>query len=169
MVDIQLNKQEDYQTYLNFAAFSAGGVDFGKKIKDDHPLISSENYKEYVDKYYEENHEELVRVVQGTQSEFNKIQEKYQNILQQIFGMDFREKRYVGFASIFNCNPRYVENKTFQIFYKKDLLDKIEVAFHESLHFVFLITAINLLQRQEIWIKIVDHFGNYRRFLILLS
>jgi len=57
--------------------------------------------------------------------------------VKNLFKMDFSNNLYIGFISIFDCNPRYFETKSFQIFYKKTMLEKLEVAFHESLHFAF--------------------------------
>lgn len=51
--------------------------------------------------------------------------------------IDFSNNLYIGFISIFDCNPRYFETKSFQIFYKKTNLEKLEVVFHECLHFAF--------------------------------
>lgn len=67
----------------------------------------------------------------------NKKQNIFFKAAENLFKMDFSNNLYTGFISIFNCNPRYFETKSFQIFYQKTVLEKLEVAFHESLHFTF--------------------------------
>src|SRR3989344_681093 len=99
MIKIGLNIELDYQVYAEFRNFSVSGVDFGLRIKKDHPHINLENYKKYIDEFYKEN---------------NK-----------------------GYVSIFDCNPRFVDDKSFQVFYKKSGSDKLRVCFHEITHFAF--------------------------------
>jgi hypothetical protein len=64
-------------------------------------------------------------------------QNKFYLALKDIFHEDFSADAYQGYLSIFNCNPRWPETKTFQVFYKKELPYMLEVAFHEALHFAF--------------------------------
>ena len=137
MIKISLNKELDYEVYADFWDFSVAGADFGVLIRKDHPEISLENYKKYIDSFYDVNKTELLI----KQEEINRLlSEKQRDFfveLEKIFNFNFLNSSYDGYLSIFNCNPRYLETKTFQIFYKKDLPYMLEVALHESLHFVF--------------------------------
>jgi hypothetical protein len=137
MIKISLNKELDYEVYTDFWDFSMAGANFGEKIKKDHPNINLENYKKYIDDFYVKNQSELLE----KQNEINKLliskQNNFITELKNIFDIDFSNKTYNGYLSIFNCNPRYLDTETFQIYFKKDLLDMLEVAFHESLHFSF--------------------------------
>jgi hypothetical protein len=54
MFKINLNKELDYEIYKDFYNFSVAGADFGKEIKDEHPSITIENYKKYLDEAGEE-------------------------------------------------------------------------------------------------------------------
>ncbi|HBD92850.1 MAG TPA: hypothetical protein DC057_01610 [Spirochaetia bacterium] len=137
MIQILLNKELDYEVYVDFHNHSQAGADFGAKIKQDHPNINLENYKKYIDDFYVVHEAEILE----KQEEINKAllekQDKFFVALKEIFGTDFSNENYQGYLSIFNCNPRYLETKTFQIYYKRELIDMLEVAFHESTHFAF--------------------------------
>lgn len=137
MIKISLNKELDYETYADFWNFLVAGVDFGKKIKKDHPDINLKNYKKYIDDFYVAHLPELLK----KQEQINQFLKDKQNSFfiaaKNIFGARFNDNLYQGYLSIFNCNPRYPDTKTFQIYYKKDSLDMLEVALHESLHFLF--------------------------------
>jgi len=137
MINIKLNKELDYEVYNDFKDFKIAGVDFGDDIKRVHPEINSGNYQQYIDNFYLTNGSSLKKSCQEINDYLSQSQSLFFAELKNLFGFDFSDKDYLGYVSIFNCNPRYVENQTFQVFYKKDLLDKAEVAFHESLHFAF--------------------------------
>ena len=49
MLKKELNKKLDKEIYLAFRESVFGGVDFGKKIRDEHSIITKENYNEYID------------------------------------------------------------------------------------------------------------------------
>ena len=137
MIHIKLNKELDCEVYNDFKDFKIGGVDFGEKIEQDHPEMNENNYRQYISSYYLENKDFLEKSCREMNDYLEQNQQLFFAELKKIFSLDFSNNEYVGYLSIFNCNPRYLENKIFQIFYKKDLLDKIEVAYHEALHFAF--------------------------------
>ncbi len=137
MIKITLNKELDKETFLNFFELKAGGVDFGKKIKDTHYSIDSENYEEYIDNYYDENHEELINALEDINNSLQRSTNSFFNAVKDVFNQDFSEKEYVGALSIFDCNPRYLDKNIFQVYYIRDTQDKLGVIFHEVLHFIF--------------------------------
>lgn len=136
-ITINLNKKLDYEVYTDFWDFSIAGVDFGNKIKQNHPNINLNNYIQYIDNFYNTNE----AIMLEKKGQINHLLEEkikdFSSALKNIFYQDFNNTVYQGYLSIFNCNPRYLDTKTFQIFYEKDLPHMLEVAFHESLHFVF--------------------------------
>ncbi len=137
MIKVSLNIELDYEIYTDFIDLSVAGANFGKEIKDDHPNITIANYKKYIDDFYIVNQNELEKKKEQINKLLSDKQNKFLWELKKIFDMDFSNDIYQGYLSIFNCNPRWPETKTFQIFYKKDLLYMLEVACHESLHFAF--------------------------------
>lgn len=137
MIKINLNKELDYGVYIDFHNHSQAGADFGARIKQDHLNINLENYKKYIDDFYLVHEAEILE----KQEEINKAllekQDKFFVALRELFSIDFSGQNYQGYLSIFNCNPRYLKTKTFQIYYKRELIDMLEVALHESMHFAF--------------------------------
>jgi len=136
-VKILLNKQLDKEVYLDFRESVVGGVDFGEKIKRGHPLITIENHSEYIDSLYRKNQNELEAIRKETEKCFTDIEKPLFNELQKYFGNDFSKKGYICYLSIFDCNPRFLENKTFQVFYKRPYNLRKEVIAHELTHFAF--------------------------------
>ena len=137
MIKISLNKDLDYEVYVNFHNLSVAGANFGKKIRDDHPNINIENHKKYIDDFYITHQTEMKDKLEQINKLISDKQDKFLLELKKIFNIDFSTSLYQGYFSIFDCNPRYLETKTFQIFYKKDLSHMLEVVCHESLHFAF--------------------------------
>lgn len=137
MIKISLNKELDYEVYADFNNLSVAGADFGGKIKKDHPGISLENYRKYIDDFYFDNQAEISEKLELVNNLIVEKQNKFYPALDDIFHTDFSADSYQGYLSIFDCNPRWPETKTFQIFCKKDPPHMLEVTCHESLHFAF--------------------------------
>lgn len=137
MFKIHLKKELDYEVYADFWDFSVAGANFAELIKKDHPDINQENYKKYIDDFYSTQKTEMFKKHEEIKKILEIKQELFLIELKKLFGMDFSQNTYQAYLSIFNCNPRWPETKTFQIYWKKDLPHTIEVIFHESLHFAF--------------------------------
>jgi hypothetical protein len=148
MINIALKKELDYEVYNNFHNFSIAGKDFGELIKKDHPEISLENYKKYIDNFYLKNNKLLNNLSEEINKELFVKQNIFFKAIQGIFYKDFSKNTYNGFLSIFNCNPRFVDEKEFQVFYKKNNLERIGVIFHEVLHFIFFEYCDNNLKEE---------------------
>jgi len=149
MITIELNKKQDYETYTDFHNFAVAGRNFGALIRDAHPTVTAENSTQYIDSFYDDHAQELAKIIEETNNELGRRSPSFFNFTRHYFGAESHSHEYKGFLSIFNCNPRFVENETFQIYYKKDLLDRIEVAFHEVLHFIFF-KYLDLYFKEEI-------------------
>jgi hypothetical protein len=137
MISIELNKSLDYEVYKDFRDSNVSGADFGALIKKDHPSLSQENAKQYIDNFYNENKETLEQSRDDLTTALNDKQKEFFGALKSLFGVDFASKSYKGYVSIFNCNPRFVETSEFQVFYKRSAADRLSVVFHEVLHFAF--------------------------------
>lgn len=134
---IELNKKLDKEVYTAFCDAVVGGADFGKKILDDHPSITKENYSEYINDFYAKHSDELKNILHNTEKCFNEIKDILFSELQKYFGQDYSKEKYICYLSIFNCNPRYLENKSFQVYYKRSHNMRKEVIAHELTHFAF--------------------------------
>lgn len=141
---IELNKQLDREVYIAFCDAVVGGADFGKKIRDNHPNITKENYIEYIDDFYMKNSDELESVLKDTELCLGEIKDTLFFELKKYFGKDYSKENYICYLSIFNCNPRYLENKSFQVYYKRSHDMRKEVIAHELTHFAFYDFCANL-------------------------
>ncbi|MCR4322912.1 MAG: hypothetical protein NUV61_02395 [Candidatus Azambacteria bacterium] len=152
-MNIELNKQLDKEVYLAFHDAVVGEADFGKKINENHPGITLGNYNKYIDDFYIENDGELEQVRKDTEMCFNEIQQILFLELQKYFSYDYSKKNYTCFLSIFNCNTRYLETKTFQVYYKRSHDMRKEVIAHELTHFAFydFCTTINAKDDGNLW------------------
>ena len=152
-MNIELNKQLDKEVYLAFHDAIIGGADFGKKISEEHPKIALDNYSEYIDDFYTEHRGELEQVRKDTEACFNNIQGILFSELQKYFSRDYSKINYTCFLSIFNCNPRYLESKTFQVYYKRSRDMRKEVIAHEVTHFAFhdFCEEINIKDGKALW------------------
>jgi len=137
MIEIILDKNLDKEVFYDFADFSIAGVDFGGKIKKDHPSITNENYKKYIDNFYQANYELMKLSIQELQNKIYSTQSDFFLATKNVFKKDYSDKKFTGALSIFDCNPRYLEKNLFQIYFRRDLLGKIEVSYHETMHFLF--------------------------------
>ncbi len=132
---------------FEFLDTKAGGIDFSGGIISVHPelksvLCKSEDEQkkiinDYFDKFYEENSSDINRCLLLTIENWKKDEEKFIERIDIIFkNPQVPEGRYIGYLSIINCNPRFLEDKTFQFFYKHPNGSNLVTA-HEVLHFFF--------------------------------
>lgn len=164
-----LNKKLDERMIEEFLDVQGGGIDFSKGIVKIHPklrLIKSLNTPQkekairvYCDAYYRTNKSAMYNKIERVQNVWRKNEQKYITITEDFFGgFRFPRGKYIAYASIINCNPRFLESKTFQFFYKKSLADAIHTIAHELLHFIFfdfveqrLKKEIKILSQDQLW------------------
>ncbi len=144
-----LNKKLDECLAGEFLNVSGGGIDFGKGIIKIHPQLKpvkslqdaiqkEKAIRIYFNHYYQIHREEMVRKLKLVRNSWSKKEQKYVAITEDFFGgFRFSKGKYIAYASIIDCNPRFLDSKTFQFFYKKSLADAIQTIAHELLHFIF--------------------------------
>lgn len=137
MIKILIDSKMDTEIALEFLEFSTAGMNFGEVIKKDHNDFTSENAVSYVSKYYHEHKEEIEK----SRNELSEIliekEDELFKALQDVFHLNFKNREYKGFVSIFDLNPRFPETLSFQAYYKRSLPLRLEVAVHEISHFAF--------------------------------
>ncbi len=150
---IELNKDLDKDVYLNFYNVVVGGVNFGEKITNDHPEINPENYNKYIEDFYIKHKPELLTVLADTQLCFMEIKDVLLTELENYFGKLEGISKYSCFLLIFDCNPRYLEEGYFQVYYKRSYAMRKEVIAHELTHFVFynFCHKLGLENDQKLW------------------
>ncbi|MFZ2154301.1 MAG: hypothetical protein WAV16_03670 [Candidatus Moraniibacteriota bacterium] len=148
-----LNKNLDRQMISEFININdGGGIDFAKGIIKTHPklkkIIPSSNklstndkkiyLQEYVNFYYNKNKSPMLQKIDLIKKAWKTKETVYVDTTKDFFdNFDFSKNDYTAYASIINCNPRFLESKTFQFFYRKSESDAIHTIAHEILHFIF--------------------------------
>jgi hypothetical protein len=144
-----LNKKLDERMAEEFLNVHGGGVDFGEGIIKIHPQLKSirslrdvrqkkKAIRIYFNTYYRIHRTEMIRKLKRVRDAWRKYEQKYINITEKFFGgFQFPKGKYIAYASIINCNPRFLDSKTFQFFYKKPIDDAVYTIAHELLHFIF--------------------------------
>jgi len=150
---ISLNKELDKEAYLAFYDAVIGGADFGKKIHKDHPEITLENHAKYIDDFYSRHEFELEEVRKDTELCFSDIKAILFEELNKYFGRKHSDADYTCYLSIFDCNPRYLETKSFQVYYKRSHDMRKEVLVHELTHFAFFdyCHALGIQDSKMLW------------------
>ncbi|MEI7513004.1 MAG: hypothetical protein WCJ74_00080 [bacterium] len=153
-IKFELNKELDKQMAFVFInrPQKVGGIDFSKNVTNPHPEIEyivnlAENDKriaidKYFDKYYSNNINDLENDILKFQTDWDKIESKFTIQINKIFKNPIKpDGKWVGYLSIINCNPRFLDSKTFQVFYKHRNGSN-SVVIHEVLHFFFYEYAV---------------------------
>ncbi len=153
-ITFELNKELDKEMAFVFLNKSSkiAGVDFSKNVTDFHPTLASikdlheDEQKriigEYFDTYYDEHKTELEQYVSQFQTDWVKIENVFTKQLNTVFKNPLKpDGKWVGYISTINCNPRFLDTKTFQVFYKHKNGSN-EIAIHEILHFFFYDYAV---------------------------
>ncbi|MDO8435117.1 MAG: hypothetical protein Q7S89_00320 [bacterium] len=132
------------QTFLDERA---AGIDFGEGIVHLHPAlrVAKNNtvarnriVDTYFNTYYRTHGAKMNQRVARVKEQWKKRELEYVIVTERYFGgFKFSSGMYVAYASIINCNPRFLDSKTFQFFYQKGVPDAIHTVAHELLHFIF--------------------------------
>ncbi|MBU4360880.1 hypothetical protein KKC16_02075 [Patescibacteria group bacterium] len=143
----KLNKVLDKNMALAFLGIKAGGIDFSNGIVNVHPELKGinrqskvkqqETINSHFDNFYKEHNEYLNKRVDEFQKDWDKLEKKYFQAVAKIFkNYSWSKGKYIGYLSIIDCNPRFLNNKTFQVFYFHPE-GVVSVTAHELLHFMF--------------------------------
>lgn len=146
-VIFKLNKKLDKEMIDAFLGLKQGGLDFSGCVLGPNPELKKvlkmkgkkrkEEMNRYVDDFYRKKREILDKRVKEFSQRWSKIEEKYFDLVKKIFKLKKLPKnQYIGYLSIINCGPRFLEDRSFQVFYRRPK-DSMYVTMHEILHFFF--------------------------------
>lgn len=147
-MQFQLDRALDADIALAFIQMSAGGIDFSNGIIGPHPNLKSaltevDDAKRrgmidaFVDEYYEKEKDSLELYRSQLETDWGEVSTRFFKAVSDIFsGHEFPDGKYIGYISIFDCNPRFLDDKTFQV-YQRHELGGVFVTAHELLHFIF--------------------------------
>ena len=163
---ILINKGLDKQICFDFLNNKAAGVDFGGGIIQMHPKLSealkldelsAKNLiSKYFDQFYLEHQDKLEQAKKEAENAWLKKQESFFKACDKFFeNHPWPDGKYEAYPSIINCNPRFLDDKTFQ-FYWQHPKGFLSVAVHEMLHFLFFDLAMKLIpginpEDQKLW------------------
>jgi hypothetical protein len=153
-IRFKLNKQLDKDMALEFLGRGEkGGINFSDSITFYHPELKSIIDKDktekikfidrYFNKFYTLHNIEFKNYIVKMKVGWKKYEEDFAKELNLIFKNHKKPKgKYIAYLSTFNCNPRFLSNKTYQIFYGHKISPSY-VTMHEILHFFFYDYSIN--------------------------
>lgn len=129
-------------------ASSQGGVNFANGIIHVHPQLKrilklSDVRKQkkaigkYIDAFYARHRIYLRKRTKDFSREWNGVEQKFFATVNVLFrGFPFPKGRYIGYVSVFDCNPRFLTDKKFQVFHQHPAGVRY-VTSHELLNFIF--------------------------------
>jgi len=139
----KINKTLDLRTGLLFRNIKAGGVDFRKwGLLAPHPDLKIYRHltrsilTTHINRYYQRYGKKLEKTRLNFARTWKNASGTFLSLTKTIFGAGFPPPAtYTCYLSIWNCNPRDIRHKSFQIFYRHK--DFLEIMTHEMLHFAF--------------------------------
>lgn len=148
-IKFELNKELDKQMVFNFGtrSISAGGVDFAEGIFYVHPELrkivgkdigeQKQIISDYIDNFYKIHEKELGDSLIEMNKNWQGDEDRFNEQVDILFkNPEIPAGKYIGSLSVINCNPRFLQDKTFQVFYKHPAGSNY-IAAHEVLHFFF--------------------------------
>lgn len=136
------NKFLVYKEFSNFSQailHTHPDLDTVKVEKED---IRKKHIDLYVEKYYMLHEPEINLAIDKMKSDWESVSKSLYKKVIKLFSdagesaYEWPKGNYTGKLSIFNCNPRWIETKTFQVFYMKSSGTN-HTCMHEMLHFAF--------------------------------
>lgn len=139
-LDIELDIQMTY-AFLEWGK-SDGGNDFTESIFGPNPELRNINFeiehevREYFETFYSSNAKDLQTVIDWNIEHWGEVESKFIGKIIKLFnGHEFPSGKYIGYLSINNCDPRFLDDKTFQMYYKANVYSR--TISHELTHFLF--------------------------------
>ncbi|MFZ3077027.1 MAG: hypothetical protein WA139_01080 [Candidatus Aenigmatarchaeota archaeon] len=162
-VKFLLSEKEDVKTAKIFSLMKpyAGGVDFRSNIYREIPSLKNihlfgkkeaiNKIRSEVKKVYELNYDSI----ESDRTRFENLWNSFDFArIEKV--MDRKCGKAFCFVSIFDCNPRDIQAKSFQVYYKANDEKALQTIVHELIHFVYFdiyskIFRRNPLNKQKTW------------------
>lgn len=137
----------DIDICTEFLSVQGGGIDFGAHIVELYPELSKakklsgklrrKEVEKFTKKYYQLHKSDLEEKAILFKKNWEKVKNSFFSGVRRVFGSyPWPDGRYICFTSIYDCNPRFLEDKTFQVYYRHPQGSNHIIA-HEMLHFIF--------------------------------
>jgi len=143
----EVNIELDIEMAFRFIDMNESGVNFGKRIVELYPelkkaKITNGNMRReiitgFIKKHYLDNKTKIEDSLEQMKKDWDTVEVIFFRSVNTIFGnMSWPKGDYICYLSIFDCNPRFLENKTFQVYFQH-FQGTNHVIAHEMLHFAF--------------------------------
>lgn len=129
-VTFKLNEPLDIQMAIAF--------DYYPEMKSTlrHSPEGKEIIKAMVQELYEQYGDELVAAQSRISSAWNSVSSKALELIDDLFmHHPFPSTESIAYISLFDNNPRFIEDSSFQVYYKRE--NSNNTIAHELLHFIF--------------------------------
>lgn len=137
-----LDYMEDARTVFDFGFKNGerGGIDFKKiifkEVKELSKFKKSRNVKNkiltLIKNEYIKKGKQLLRAKNDYENIWNSFESsKLENSLPKY------KKKITVYISLFNCNPKYIERNSFQMYYKMNKKEALATMCHELVHFIY--------------------------------
>ena len=146
-IKFQMSIALDIEMGFQFMETKAGGVDFGQGMVERYPQLLNARetsgverrslITNFTQKYYALHQAELENTLKRMEDGWRDVAKEYFKAVDGVFDKaQWPKGEYVCYLSIFNCNPRFLETKSFQVYYQHKDGSNFVIA-HEMLHFIF--------------------------------
>lgn len=126
----------------NFLGWEMGGVEFDDSIFGTNPKLrkldttSLEALSSYFEKEHKARAADFQTVIAWIEPRWRNIEPEFISRMVSLFkGHEFPKGKYICYLSLTDCNPRFLEDKTFQMYYKAKVYTR--TISHELTHFIF--------------------------------
>lgn len=147
-----VSAREDRAVALAFRNLTAGGVNFRELgLLLPHPelrkraRLTSRVLRAYGDRYSRLHRADFDRARRRFVFEWERIERPFFRLVRELFGFEFPPGTYTCYVSMWNCNPRDIRHRSFQIFFRH--IHPRETMVHELLHFAFYAYAFRRFPR----------------------
>jgi len=148
VIKLKFNQKLDQElAWEFFNNQEIGGCNFWQeRALRHHPKLleieSVKNAKVFLNKYiaefYDSHFDKLEKFSKKTSVYLDESQDDFFKVVDIIFNhYPWPKKKFIGFFSIFDFCPRFLEDGSFQIFLYDDKQMQLFTIFHEMLHFIF--------------------------------
>ncbi|MBU3925307.1 hypothetical protein KJ854_05235 [Patescibacteria group bacterium] len=148
IIKLKFNQKLDQELAWSFYSNQEfGGCNFWEeRALKHHPKLieirSAKNQKNFLYKYiinfYKSNNGEIKALSKNTIEYLNQEQDKFFLVVDKLFkGHPWPRKKFIGYFSIFDFCPRFIDSDEFQVFIYDSRDLQLFTIFSEMLHFIF--------------------------------
>lgn len=145
--------EEDYEVIIHFLNLGSkkNSWDWSQIVFKIYPKLEEnlkkgktkskkkEIVRKFFKEYYKENKKSIEGIREKFQEEWNKISDGYMNALSEVLEIKWskQDKKIYALLSLNPICPRWIKERTFNVYYNFDLNVMKSISMHEILHFLW--------------------------------